>query len=260
MQNGTKRPFIESKWFKVILLAILFTPSYSELPYDPRYTTDLIAAVLSHPVIVDAAFLLPIAKLLLLLSVIVVFTASTRSSRAFFGYYALALAVTGIFQNMAHTQDYGFVWLIGNTVVMLIISVLCAWDAATGKSTFKRKSLNAKRLWVLAPMFLAFLMPYSVNKQGVMGPEFGLSVLTNEAGVTYCMITPVVIGTMLVFWEGVHKPTLSIISFIGLGFGIMNMLTWFVFQNQNWWMGILHLPLVILSFYATLLLRSRRAA
>ena len=34
---------------------------------------------------------------------------------------------------------------------------------------------------------------------------------------------------------------------VGLFFGIMNMLTWFVFNPNSWWMGVLHLPLVIIS-------------
>lgn len=64
----------------------------------------------------------------------------------------------------------------------------------------------------------------------------------------------------LIDWNNIPNDpifTLSIISFIGFIFGMMNILTWFVFQNQNWWMGILHLPLVILSFYALLLSRRR---
>jgi len=66
------------------------------------------------------------------------------------------------------------------------------------------------------------------------------------------MITPVVIGILLIFSKGVHKPTLSVISYVGFIFGILNMITWFGLQTESWWMGVLHLPLIKLSFYGLL--------
>jgi len=258
MHSKTKKPFIQSIWLKIMLLIAFFIPSYSQVAYDTANTTEVIASVLAHPVIVNINFLLPIAKLLLLLAVITVFINIKLSSHIFLGYYAFILIIVGIFQNISQTQNYGFVWLIGNTIIMLIASAFCIYDIVKQKTVFKRENLEVKRLWVIAPMLLAFLMPYAVNEQDIIKPAFGLLALINEAGVTYCMITPVIIGVMILFSKGVYKPTLSIVSFIGLVFGIMNMLTWFVFRNQNWWMGILHLPLVILSFYALFLCRHKK--
>ena len=36
-------------------------------------------------------------------------------------------------------------------------------------------------------------------------------------------------------------------SFIGIYYGILNQITWFVLNPVYWWMGILHLPLLINS-------------
>lgn len=68
-----------------------------------------------------------------------------------------------------------------------------------------------------------------------------------QAGVTYCFLTPVFLAIQLVFKGGVDRGTLSFISFAGLGFGLFNMVTWFLLMPASWWMGVLHLPLVILS-------------
>lgn len=65
------------------------------------------------------------------------------------------------------------------------------------------------------------------------------------------------INTADVITSVLSKPTFYMVSFIGLIFGIMNMLTWFVLQNQNWWMGVLHLPLLILSAYGLILCREK---
>ncbi len=81
-------------------------------------------------------------------------------------------------------------------------------------------------------------------------------MLTNEAGVTYCMITPVVIGALVLLDGQVAPATLSLISFVGLYFGIVNLLTWWRLTPENWWMGVLHLPLLILASYGLIVARS----
>ena len=89
-------------------------------------------------------------------------------------------------------------------------------------------------------------MPYNIKNNTIV-PSIS-TIFTNEAGVTYCMITPVILGILL-FSKNINKATLNIISFVGLSFGIFNMMTWFGFNIKDWWMGILHLPLLIISIY-----------
>ena len=49
------------------------------------------------------------------------------------------------------------------------------------------------------------------------------TIFTNEAGVTYCMITLVIIGMLILFSKNINKATLNVISFVGLSFGILNI-------------------------------------
>jgi hypothetical protein len=92
-------------------------------------------------------------------------------------------------------------------------------------------------------------MPYTVNQEGYVQFAVNTRILYNESGVTYCMITPLILGVLLLFSKGVYKPTFSVIAYTGLIFGILNMITWFGLMSENWWMGVLHLPLLILSFF-----------
>ena len=96
------------------------------------------------------------------------------------------------------------------------------------------------------------------EKKGIVKPAFTFGIFLNEAGVTYCMITPVVLGIMIIFSKGIYKPLLSFISYVGFVFGLLNMMTWFAMQNQNWWMGVIHLPLLILSFYGLVISRKEK--
>lgn len=247
-----RKTFISTVWFKILLVVLMFLPAYSQVAYDPINTSEVIALVLSKPVITSISWLLPVSKFILLSVVVFSFFYSTSpknlSSKILLGYYFVILLIVGIFQNMSYTDEYGFVWLIGNTLVMLVISLICITDVIKNKTTIRRENFRKDRLWIVVLMLLAFLMPYSVNASNNISPSFSLNILYNESGLTYCMITPVIIGVLLLFSDGVDKLTLSIISYVGLLFGIMNILTWFVFNQNNWWMGVLHLPLVIISF------------
>lgn len=251
MKTKSKKTFINKVWFKILLVFLLFLPLYSQVKYDPINTSNIIALVLSKPMITSIQWLLPIAKFVLLLVVAFTFITSNSinkiTSRILLGYYSFILLFVGIFQNISFTEEYGFVWIVGNTVVILLVSLICLIDIINNKTIIRAEHFRRDRLWIAPLMLLAFLMPYTIDSSGYINPSFSLSVLYNESALTYCMITPVIIGMLLLFSDGVDKSTLSTISYVGILFGIMNMLTWFVFNLDRWWMGVLHLPLVIIS-------------
>lgn len=255
VRNKPKKPLGHKIWFKIVLTILAFLPSLTQIPYNQANTTDVIASVMAHPLIASVPLLLPVAKLILLLALVLPIFFGRLFERVFMGYYCLFLLLAGILQNMSSTAAYGFVWLLGNTCVQFSVLFYCLYDFFRRKTIIKMENVDKKRFWVVVPMLLAFLMPYSVNISGVVKPAFTTSVLWNEAGVTYCMVTPVILGIMILFSKGVHKPVLSVVSYVGLIFGLLNMVTWFCMQTENWWMGILHLPLLTLSFYGLIIAR-----
>lgn len=232
-------------------------PAIVTSPYDPVETPAVVGAVLQDPLVASVPALLPVAKLALLVAAVLPFFAGGWSGRALLGYYVVILVVVGFLQNMAHTDQYGYVWLIGNTVVQLLVAAWCLVDVFKQRTTLDWTSLRPRRLWLLAPMALALFMPYQI-RAGQVTPSL-TSVLANEAGVTYCMITPVVIGVLLLMPSGVDRRTLSVISLVGLIFGLINLAVWFGLNPQDWWMGVLHIPLVIIAAYGLLESRHRRS-
>ncbi len=253
-----KKPLGHTIWFKVILTLLVFAPGYSQIPYKQIDTASVIASVLAHPLIISIPWLLPVFKLLMLCVIITPFVFRGKMEKVVIGYYAVILAVVGVFQNMAQTEAYGFVWLLGNTLIELTVLGFCVYDLIKGKSKIRKQYFNKRRCWILPLMLLAYLMPYAVSDTGTVIPAFTLNVLYNEAGVTYCMITPVIIGVFLLFSKGMYKPTLSIVSYAGLVFGLLNMVTWFGSQRESWWMGILHLPLVAAALYGLIIAHKER--
>lgn len=254
-----KKPLGHTIWFKVILTIFAFIPAYAQVPYDPQKTSDVVAAVLSRPLITSVTWLLPIFKALLLATVVLSMINSRVSRKLPLGYYACILMVVAAFQNAAHTAEYGFVFLTGNALIQLAVLAYCLLDVIRNKTVIKHENFNKRRLWIVPLMLLAFLMPYSADSGNFVHPSLTWNVLCNEAGVTYCMITPVVIGLLLFYSKGADKASLSVISYVGFLFGLLNMITWFVLQPENWWMGVLHLPLLIIAFYGLVIAYCEKA-
>ena len=247
-----KKPLGHTIWLKVVMMIVFFVPAYTQVAYEPSEIPNIIAYVLSDPFIVQVTWLLPIFKLMLLVAVMLPVIGPAWlgfCKRVTMGYYAFILLIVGIFQNMANTVAYGFVFLTGNALVQFIVLGFCAYDFAKGRTVIDNKNINANRIWIIPLMLLAFFMPYAADCMCNVYPAITLSVFYNEAGVTYCMITPVVIGVMLLYSKGVDKATLSVMSYAGVLFGIVNMVTWFGINRDSWWMGALHLPLLVISVY-----------
>ena len=152
-------------WFRLLLLVgALFIPPITEVRFASADTSKLIAAVLSHPLIVEVSALLPLAKVLLLLALLCAFRWRQAAPQILLGYYVVALVVTGVLQNMGHTDVFGFAWLTGNTFIMLVLAVQCAWEVLQLRATPGPFVLPHRRLWVLVPMAAAFLMPYQLDR------------------------------------------------------------------------------------------------
>jgi len=253
---GKPKPLVTRLWFRIgLAMLFVFVPSYSALGHTRVEVVDVVASVLAHPLAYAIPIALPIAKVLLMLALVAPCFAKrlVGAKRLPILYYASVLFVVAIFQNMGVTSRFGFAWLIGNTMIMLVVAGACLHDFARRRTEIDVSSLRRSRIWLVVPMLLAFFMPYTTDASGHV--LFSLStILTNEAGLTYCMITPVVIGVMLIFPGSVYKPTLSLVSFVALMLALTNVIVWFVLQPENWWMGVLHVPLFATSidgFYSS---------
>ncbi|MEE1272949.1 MAG: hypothetical protein UHI81_00435 [Olegusella sp.] len=236
-------------WLSYLAGLLLIAPCYATGNLPPQEISRAISEVLSDPLAVQAPALLPVAKALLTLAMLSpLLLRGDKARKALYAYYTAILVAVGFLQNMSHTADYGFVWVVGNTAIQLLVAagfiraLACehdGWDL----------ELHPERLWLVAPMALALVEPYTAAANGTLVFAFDASILANDTGVTYCMITPVVLGTMLIWGMevGAGSSAISFASYVGLLFGILNLVTWFVFDPASWWMGVLHLPLVIVS-------------
>lgn len=232
----------------VLLLVILGTPPVQGGAIaDPQQITGLIQSVLTQPWSESVPALLPLAKVALLAVAILGVVGIGTYPKVVLGYYAAILAMMAILQNTA-TLTGGITIILGNMVAELTVAVVCALGL---RHTATPASLRRERLWLLPLMLWAWLYPFALDG-GTVVPGGWSGVLTNSAGVTYCMVTPVIAGTMALRPKAYDKTTRAIVGWLGLLFGLLNMVTWFVINPDSWWMGILHLPLLVISTFLTI--------
>lgn len=238
-------------WFYLLILILFFLPSYSQQPLESaQESSNLIVEVLKNPLILSYDFIASASKILFLISLILLPMFPKKLSYYFSALTTILLLAIAVFQNMGRTDTYGLAVIIGNLVIQMIVVIFWLFELFIRKNKFIRKIKPSLRWWIIPLAVFAFWMPVSSE----IKPDFNLLYfLNNESILTYCMITPVIITILIIFFPNINISVLRITSFVGILFGIVNMLTWFVLNPSFWWMGVLHIPLMAISTYGFLL-------
>lgn len=244
-------------WLYPLLLLLFFTPTYASRSYDPRQSMDLIGQVLSSPLIYAFPVLMPIAKIVTAVLIVGVLVYGNKMRRGFNVYVAILYLALAFFQTAAVTDTYGLVVISGNTALVLVVALAWVWEVVVERNDFGTRKRPWWRWWVAPLAILSFLGPVDAS---TMSPDFSpVRLLTNEAGLTFCMMTPVVLAVLTLFYPTVNPVVLRVSSFAGVLLGAVNMIVWFVLESWGWWMGVLHIPLVVISIYAFVLAHLRTA-
>jgi Na+/proline symporter len=79
-------------------------------------------------------------------------------------------------------------------------------------------------------------------------------LLTNVTGLAFCMMAPVYVGLLTLYWPRVNISTLRATSLVGLIIGLYNMYANFgIDPGRHWWNGVLHIPLLVISLYGLII-------
>jgi hypothetical protein len=238
-------------WLYLLLLLLFFIPTYASKSYDPRQSVDLIGQVLSAPLIYAFPILMPIAKIVTVILIVGVFVYGNKMRRAFNVYVGVLYLALAFLQTAAVTDTYGLVVISGNLALVLIVALMWVWEVIVERNDFEKRKHPLWRWWVAPLVVVSLLAPVDAS---TMSPDFSpVRMLTNEAGLTFCMMTPVVLAVLTLFHPTVNPAVLRVSSFAGILLGVVNMIVWFAIESWGWWMGVLHIPLVVISVYAFVL-------
>lgn len=237
-------------WFYLIVLVLFFLPAYASTSFDPRETPELVKTVLPNSLVYTAVppVVWPIFKIVPIALMVGVLWLGQRVGRWLALYAGVNFVLMAVLQNMAFTTTYGFAVITGNVVVYSMVALVWLWEAVVQESDWRVQYEPWARVWVVPLAIFAFWMP--VNPV-TFGPAFNpWYLVANDAGLASCMMTPVYLALLLRYYPRVNMTTLRVTAFAGLVTGLLNVAMWFGPYQEFWWVGVVHLPLVLISLYA----------
>lgn len=240
-------------WFFIILLIVFFIPPLTEVSFDSSNTNSVIAEVLHHPFIYNYELIYGFIKIGFLVMIILLKFNKPTAEKVFNYFIPIVLISIALFQNSSKTSTYGMTILLGNLILNLIVALFWFYHIFRTYENRIRKKIGYIKYLLIGLALLAFWFPADITGKH---PSFTLiELLINESMVTFCMVIPVILVVAILFFNRINLITLKVTSFIGLLFGIVNMITWFIMDIEMWWMGILHIPLLIISLYVFIVSR-----
>jgi hypothetical protein len=234
-----------SKWLFLFVLAILLLPPYVSSGFEISRIPSINAAILMHAIKPDFAIIFPAFNILALISLVAVYILRQQSVRIFAIYAALTYLLAAVLQNMSVSTQYGLGIASTSFSLTLLTAAAWLWEAIFIQNDFSRRPPIC-RLAILLPVSLLALWG-PINEVDLL-PDFHLiHFKLSGTSLTFCMMTTVFLAVLLAYFPGVNPVTLRITSLTGLLIGIGNLWLEFVYLPEMWWVGVLHIPLVVLS-------------
>lgn len=252
--HGEVKTIARKWWFLLVILLIVlqFVPSYASKGYELPEAGLVTGEILSHSLVYDYPSAFPIFKIIPMLLLVCIIFLQSRITRLFDLYVAITYVLFAFLQNIATTSKYGLGIIITNLIMFNLVAVSWFWEAIIQKNNFTWKKQPTWKYWVIPLALLAFWYP--LNPLTMM-PDFDPAYLvTNVAGLTFCMMTPVYLSILTLYHPGINITTLRVTSLVGTIIGFYNILINFILSpNLLWWNGVLHIPLIAISIYALIL-------
>jgi len=234
----------------LLLFVINFLPLYAQKPYAPQNTQDVILNLLMVS-IEPYKQLGPLFHIATLLIVTLIAVFEEKMGRILATYMGLDYLLIAFAQSMGTTEKYGFVVYTGSLVTSVLLGIV--WIVAAIRGTLKPsyKNVSSVRYLLLPLALLAFWSPYNSAVQPNFDPV--LLITSPDYGLAFCFTTPVFLFLLILFYPKVDAFAYRVTAFSGLLYGLLNMTHFF--NPQLRWMGVLHLPLLVISLCALILPR-----
>ena len=255
IENITKR-----KWFYpfvyIGLIIVSMLPPITEIPYDPQDAQNVVMHILMVSInpYHDWGWIFHLATLALAALIILKPEVAGRFVAAYFGVNYLVIAAL---QTNAVTEAYGFAVQTGALIGAGLIGLIWIVVGIRGNIQATYKDIPRWR-WLLLPFaLLVFWSPMSIQGDAV-APNFDLLLLLTcpDYGLTYCFMTPVFLFFLILFYPRVDDFAFRVTAFNALIYGVYNLTHWF--NPGLVWMGVMHIPLLVMPLVALWLARQQR--
>jgi len=244
--------FTRKWWFFLLFVVLQIVPLYVSRDFSMEVFGLAIGEILSGSLLFDVSFLYPLFKILPIIMVALIILKGNQFSRLFSLFAGINYIFIAVLQSMGNSDIYGFGIVLNNLMMFLLVAAGWLWEAQVGRNDFSKRAMKRRRAWVIPLAVLAFWYPIDAAS---FQPNFSpANIIINEAGLTFCMMTPVYLATLILAFPVVNTVTMRILSIVGTIIGLYNVsLNFIINPSELWWNGLLHLPLLILSIYSLIL-------
>jgi hypothetical protein len=238
-------------WFLPLILLPQAIPPYTSNGYKlPEWGT-VNAYILTHPIKGDFTGLFSFFQIIPLALLLAVFFIGKRVTRFFSIYVALSYTLIAFLQSFSISDKYGFAVCVANVITFLILASLWVWESIFPKNEFELLKIPAWKYWTILLALFAFWCP--VNPL-TLTPDFNpVYMFTSGTSLSFCLVTPLYLAILVIYFPHVNKSAFVATGLIGVFMSLGNFVLEFVIIPSYWWIGILHIPLFILSFCSLVL-------
>ena len=253
-QQGKLEWITRRWWFFGLFVLMQFTiPPYASKGYNfPEEWGDVIKHALSSPIVYSYSELYPVFKIIPIVLIVSIVIFRNKVVRLFAVYVSFSYMLFAFGQSIGLTEKYGVAICTLNLIMFPIVAAFWAWEAYVVKNDFTPTKLPIWRYWVVPLALLAFWYPLDLR---TARPDFNpVYAFTNIAGAAFCMMTPVYVALLTLYWPKVNIAALRVTSLVGFIIGLYNMNLNFIMRPSTlWWNGVLHIPLLVISLYGLIL-------
>ena len=170
-----------------------------------------------------------------LLFILLLLLFRNRFARVFHIYVSVSYLSFTFLQNLAVTEQYGFSMVTVNVLMFLLVSFV--WIGECFRSTCRYSFVNLRWRygWMIVLSVFAYLLPFTWDGTLDWNP---VHFFYKNSSTSFCLMTPLFLTLMTLNLPQVSIVTYRITALIGVVMGVY---------------GILHIPLLSISLYATIL-------
>ena len=238
-------------WFFGLFILMQFTiPPYASKGYRIEDWGEVIQHALGNAIVGQHPKIYPVFQVVAILALMGILIFRNKFARIFGIYVAISYVLFTIGQSIAFTDKYGVSICTINFVMFLIVAGFWAWEAVVLQNDYTFRKLPIWRYWVVPLAVLAFWYPASRGR-----PDFNpVHWVQRGSGLAFCLMTPVYLALLSLYWPRVNMPVMRVTSLVGLIIGLYNMYANFgINPARHCWNGILHIPLLVISLYGLIL-------
>jgi hypothetical protein len=246
LNRNAVKLLIQKGWPFALPVFLFGLPPVASKGYALQNWGNVNAYILMHSILHDFQPLYPIFKAIPAALAFSLLLFGNKPAKLLALFAAVSYTLFGILQGISLGEEFGLGIHLSHLALSLLIAVAWLRETLSPRNDYTWRERPLWKYWVILPALLAFWEPAN-PMTGT--PDFNpVYLLSSAAGLVFCMMTPFYLAVLILCHPKVNSAILTMTSVIGLLYALGNLWMGFFLQSgRYWWIGVLHLPLLVLA-------------